>query len=368
MTATGTFAVVTGGGTAGHVLPALAILDGLVARGHDRSTLRYVGARRGVETDLVPPTGTPAEFLDVVGLQRRLAWSNLGFGPKLWRAVRASRRLLDQWQPRVVVSVGGYASLAMVVAARRRSIPVVVVSYDRRPGRSSQITARFATASAVAFADSPLPRAHHTGAPVRSEILAVDRSRDREQARAARGWSQDAFVLAVMGGSQGSGALNDAVLGLLERFGTDRDLVVHHIAGTRFLDEMTARAPHGEGMLYDVVGFDPDMASVYAACDLLVARGGASTVVEVAVTGTPAILVPWAGAAEAHQHANVAWLVDQGGARTLEDHELDGLGDLVAELRADPEGRDRLGAMAHEAGEPHRRGDLITLIEEVANR
>lgn len=368
MTTPSAFAVVTGGGTAGHVLPALALLDGLVARGHDRSSLQYVGAQRGVETDLVPPSGVPATFLDVIGLQRRLTRANLGFGPRLIRAVRAAGRLLDERRPRVVVSVGGYASLPAVLAARRRHIPVVVVSYDRRPGRSSQISARIATACAVAFEDSPLPRARHTGAPVRREILAVNRGTDRDEARRRRGWRWDAFVVAVVGGSQGSGALNQAALALVERFGGDASMVLHHVAGARFLDEMTTPHPHPEAMLYSVVGFDEDMASLYAGCDLIVARGGASTVIEVAVTGTPAVLVPWSGAAEAHQHANVAWLADQQAAVMLEDRELDALGDVIAARQKNRSELVAMGERAYAAGEIHRRGDVVSLIEEVAQR
>ncbi|MFM7489433.1 MAG: UDP-N-acetylglucosamine--N-acetylmuramyl-(pentapeptide) pyrophosphoryl-undecaprenol N-acetylglucosamine transferase, partial [Actinomycetota bacterium] len=162
-------AVVTGGGTSGHVLPALAVIEALVDRGHPLESLRYFGAQRGVETRLVPPTGVPHTFFDVVGLQRSLdrMSDNIGFFPRLLAARRRAIAMFKADRPRVVVSVGGYASLPAVLAARRLRIPIVVVSYDRRPGRSSEITARWATACAVAFPDSPLSRVRHNGAPVR---------------------------------------------------------------------------------------------------------------------------------------------------------------------------------------------------------
>ena len=141
---------------------------------------------------------------------------NLGFLPKLMRSARAATRLLRELRPRVVVSVGGYASLPAVLAARRLRIPVVVVSYDRFPGRASRFAARRAAACAVAFPDSPLPRATVTGAPVRRAVLDVDRRRDGATARAALGLPPDRFVVAVMGGSQGSGILNDAVAAMLD--------------------------------------------------------------------------------------------------------------------------------------------------------
>ena len=145
------FAVVTGGGTSGHVLPALAIADALVAAGHPRDDLHYIGTQRGFETTLLPPTGYPHTLLDVVGLQRSLSRRNLSFAPKLWRSTKDAKQLLGRLGPRVVVNVGGYASFPATWAARRMRIPYVVVSYDRRPGLVSKLLARKATACAVAF-------------------------------------------------------------------------------------------------------------------------------------------------------------------------------------------------------------------------
>ena len=168
---TSTFAVIAGGGTAGHVLPALAIAEALVDAGHEPGEIHYVGARRGIETRLLPARPFAATFLDVTGLQRRLdvrgLRANAAMVPKMAVAVARARRLLAALRPRVVVSVGGYASVPAVLAARLRRVPVVVVSYDRRPGLASKLAARFAAASAVAFPESPLPNAIVTGAPVR---------------------------------------------------------------------------------------------------------------------------------------------------------------------------------------------------------
>ncbi|MDJ0770211.1 MAG: glycosyltransferase [Ilumatobacter sp.] len=361
-----TFAVVTGGGTAGHVLPALAVAEALVALGRDPSTIQYMGARRGIETRLLPETPFPHTFLDVVGFQRRLSRSNLGFAPKMWRARARAIALLRSWSPKVVVSVGGYASMPAVLAARRLGIPVVVVSYDRLPGRASRVAARHAAACAVAFPDSQLPRATLTGAPVRQAILDVDRVRDRSAARAELGVPDDRFLLAVMGGSQGSGALNAAVATMLERWGEDRSLAIRHVVGERFVDGAAAARDGSDGVLYRPIGYEPDMASVYAAADLLVGRGGASTVHEVAVTGTPAVLVPWAASAEDHQTLNVSWLADRGAAVRLAEADIAGLPSLVDELRGDAGRLAALGAAAREIGEVHRSGALAQLVESVA--
>ena len=147
---------------------------------------------------------------------------------------RPRSRLLRELRPRVVVSVGGYASMPGGARRRRLRIPVVVVSYDRFPGRASRFAARRAAACAVAFPDSPLPRATVTGAPVRRAVLDVDRRRDAATARAALGLPPDRFVVAVMGGSQGSGILNDAVAAMLDACAADRGLAIRHVVGERF--------------------------------------------------------------------------------------------------------------------------------------
>jgi UDP-N-acetylglucosamine--N-acetylmuramyl-(pentapeptide) pyrophosphoryl-undecaprenol N-acetylglucosamine transferase len=359
------YAVVTGGGTSGHVLPALAVADALVAAGHEPSTIRYIGARRGVETRLLPETPYPHEFLDVVGAQRRLTRSNLAFVPKMLRSTRVATAVLREWQPRVVVSVGGYASMPAVFAARRLGIPVVVVSYDRTPGRASRMAARSAAACAVAFENSPLPRAELTGAPLRQTILDVDRSSAtaRSSARRALGLEPERFLIAVMGGSLGSGVLNDAIARYLTAHRDDEQLAVRQIAGERFVDTVA----HVDGAVcHQVVAYEPDMAAVYTACDLMIGRGGASTVHEVAVTGTPAILVPWAASADDHQTDNVRWLSEVGGAILLAEHDLDRLGETIDVLRAEPARRAGLAEAASRRGVLNRSGALAGLIERVA--
>jgi UDP-N-acetylglucosamine--N-acetylmuramyl-(pentapeptide) pyrophosphoryl-undecaprenol N-acetylglucosamine transferase len=347
-------------------VPALAIAEELEERGHPPSSLYFVGAQRGIETHLLSETPYPHTFLDVVGVQRRQVRSNVAFAPKLVRAVRAARRLLAALRPRVVVSVGGYASLPAVLAARRLKIPVVVVSFDRLPGRASALAARFAAASAVAFDGSRLRRATTTGAPVRRAIRDVDRRAGRDPARKALGLPVDRFVLAVMGGSQGSSALNEAVVAYAERHNQDANLAIHHVAGERFADALARDAGAPCAVIHHVVGYELRMELVYAAADLLVGRGGASTVAEVAVTGTPAILVPWSGAAEDHQTDNVRWLSGQGGAIHLPESALANLGSHIDALRSDAGQLAELAGKARTAGEVHRRGALGALIERVA--
>jgi UDP-N-acetylglucosamine--N-acetylmuramyl-(pentapeptide) pyrophosphoryl-undecaprenol N-acetylglucosamine transferase len=367
---TTTYAVVTGGGTAGHVIPAIAVAEALVSAGHEPGTIRYIGARRGIETELLPATPFPHTFYDVIGFQRSLSRRNIGFVPKMLRSRRQAIESCRAVRPAVVISVGGYASMPAVFAARRLGIPVVVVSYDHTPGRASRLAARRAAACAVAFDDSPLPRATMTGAPVRRSILDVDRVRDRGAARAALGLPDDRFVVAVMGGSQGSRALNAAISNHLVERADDVGLAVRHVVGERFVDDVLSEsgttADRDAAAIHQIVGYERDMPAVYAAADLLVGRGGASTVHEVAVTGTPAILVPWAASADDHQTENVRWLARDEAAILLPEAEIGKLGSEIERLRRDPTTRVALGDAARALGERHRSGELAALIDRMA--
>ncbi|MEO6124633.1 MAG: undecaprenyldiphospho-muramoylpentapeptide beta-N-acetylglucosaminyltransferase [Ilumatobacteraceae bacterium] len=363
-----TFAVVTGGGTSGHVLPALAIADGLVANGHRQDEIVYIGAERGIETRLVPPTGYPHHFLDVVGLQRRLATSNLAFPFKLIRSIARSRTLLKRLRPAVVISVGGYASFPATFAARLRRIPILVVSYDRIPGLASRVSARFATACAVAFEGSHLRRARYTGAPVRRDLILLDRAAARDEARRDLGIPLDRFVIAVFGGSLGSKLLNDAVATLVDELGARSDLAVRHVVGDRFLKSAAAQRSGRGGIMYDVIGYEDRMVQVYAAADLMITRAGASTIAELATAGMPAIIVPWSASADDHQTDNARILGEVGAAVVLSESDVAGDG-LTRSVLALVDDRDHLADMAAKAfaaGEAHRSGRLTALIEELA--
>ena len=364
------FAVVTGGGTSGHALPALAIMDRLVLAGHPPDSLHYIGTQRGIEARLLPPTGYTHTLLDVVGLQRSLSRRNLMFVPKLVGATWRARALLHRLRPAVVVNVGGYASMPATFAARLCRVPVVVVSYDLRPGLASKLSARFAAASAAAFPNSPLPRARTTGAPIRAQIIAIDRQHDRSPARTALQLPADRFVVTVFGGSLGAKALNHAVAGLVRAWAERADVAIHHVVGDRWLADAPPASDGSAGIMYRVIGYDDRMPQLYAASDLMVTRAGASTIAELAATGTPAIVVPWPGAAENHQLDNARTLTDCGAAVLLDERDLSALtlADHIDDLIAHPRTLATIGANAHAEGERHRGDSLIDLIVQVAER
>lgn len=362
------FAVVTGGGTAGHVLPALAIMDRLVAAGHASDELHYVGTAQGIESRLLPTTAYAATLYDVVGLQRSFDRRNIVFLPRLVRATWRAWRLLGRLRPAVVVNVGGYASMPATLAAFARRIPTVVVSYDRLPGLASKVASRAASAVAAAFPECPLPGARTTGAPIRQQIIDVDRGAGRDAARAELELPPDRFVVTVFGGSLGARALNSAVADLVGRWSTRSDVCIHHVVGERWVAEMPPQRWSPDGIMYRVIGYEDRMPLLYAASDLMVTRAGASTIAELAATGTPAIVVPWPDAAENHQLDNARTLSDRGAAILMEQQHLDAerLASVIDGLIADRGALAAIGQSAFAEGERHRGDSLIRLVEEAA--
>lgn len=344
-----TYAIVTGGGTAGHVLPALAIADAIVASGHPRDALHYVGSERGIEARLVPPTGYPMTLLPGRGIQRRLALANLGaLGGLLVAMVRAIR-LVGRLRPQVVVAVGGYASVAVALAAWLRRVPVVVAEQNAVPGAANRLIARWARASAVSFPGTPLPHAVVTGNPVRPDIAAIDPERDMEAARAAFDVGEGRRLLLVFGGSLGALRINRAVLDALPRWRERDDLLVHHIIGTRDWHAFAASMPTDLGaLLYRPVPYEDHMPSALAAADLAVCRSGSSTCFELAAAGLPAVLVPSPVVTADQQTRNARPLVEAGAAVLVPDAELDGPR-LVAEVDALLADDDRRRAMSRAA-------------------
>jgi len=368
-----TFAVIAGGGTSGHVLPAIAIAESLVDSGIDLQQIYYTGAKRGIETELIPPTGIRHSFFDVVGLQRSFSAkalrNNIAFLPRLLKARRRAVVLFKDELPKVVVSVGGYASLPAVLAARKLDIPIVVVSYDRIPGRSSKLTSRFAQATAVAFPASELRRAVMTGAPVRRVIRNIDRVQDRRAARQRLGIPEGSFFIGVIGGSLGSLMLNNSVSEFVKEFKDDSQLALRHVVGPRFMNSYANPVANSEvAMKYQVVAYEENMADIYASVDLLIGRGGAGTIADVAATGVPAILIPWKGAADDHQTANVKFLSENRAAILLdEDLVASDLSKTIVELRSDSEKLQQISARAFAIGELNRQGTIASVIQDVAN-
>ncbi|MGH9094871.1 MAG: UDP-N-acetylglucosamine--N-acetylmuramyl-(pentapeptide) pyrophosphoryl-undecaprenol N-acetylglucosamine transferase [Acidimicrobiales bacterium] len=366
-----TFALIAGGGTGGHVIPALAIGQALVERGHPAASIGFVGSRRGMESRLVPLAGFEVTLLPGRGLARRLSASNVGAVAGLLQAFVQAVILVGRRRPRVIVSVGGYASVAGALGAVVWRVPLVVAEQNAVPGLANRLAARAAKVSAVAFPGTPLPRAVVTGNPVRPEMAAIDRSPDaRARARHQLGLPPERFTVVVGGGSLGARSLNQAVLGLIAAWHDRGDIAIRHIVGDRDWDEAVSHRPVTPpgGLVYQQVRFEDHMEVVYAAVDLAVHRSGSSTVCELAIAGLPSLLVPLPGAPGDHQGYNARLLEGAGAAVLIDDAVLDAglLGRSIDGLRGDRERLRSMGEAARGLARPGAAAAVAQLAEEAA--
>jgi undecaprenyldiphospho-muramoylpentapeptide beta-N-acetylglucosaminyltransferase len=374
------FAMISGGGTAGHVVPGLAVAAALVERGHDPTTIHYVGSERGVERTMVPAAGFALTLLPGRGIQRRLTVDNLGATLGLVRAMVRAVQLVRRDRPRVLLALGGYASVPAALGAALFRVPIVVAEQNAVPGAANRLVARFAKASAVSFAGTALPRAVVTGNPVRNEVRTVDADA-RSAARRALGMGDDERVLVVaFGGSLGARRINDAVVALAESWEARSDITLRHVVGERDWDfyaprlaeideRRRAREDAGRPALqYDAVRYEHDMPTVYAAADLVLCRAGASTVAELAVVGLPSVLIPLPGAPGDHQTANARAMVAAGGARLLPDSETTSasVGAVLDELVVDRAARASMARGARTLARPDAAARVADLLERHA--
>ncbi len=330
--------VIAGGGTAGHVLPALSVAAELVCRGLPAELIAFVGSARGLEARLVPEAGFAVTLLPGRGIQRKISAQNIA---SIWGLIRAgvmATAQLAKRRPAVVLSVGGYASLPCVLAATVLRIPLVVAEQNARAGVANRLGARFARATAVSFPGVNLPRSVLTGNPVRSELVTLageDRKTRRGRAREMLGIDADATVLLVFGGSLGARTLNTATCAMVSQISDAhpaslQKLFVHHVSGEAEFATVAAweaqwRQQHHEGGIrYQLVSYENRMDLAMAAADVCLCRAGASSVADLAIMGVPALLVPLPIAAEDHQTLNAQAVANDGAGVLIPDAELSG--------------------------------------------
>lgn len=366
----GDFCLIAGGGTAGHLLPGVAVARALVERGHPTTAIHLAVSERDIDRQLLADTDLDFTTLPGRGIERRLTLANVGAAWGLLRAFWRAIGLVGRRRPQVVLAVGGYASAACAFAAVLRRVPLVVAEQNARAGLVNRLAGRFARAAAVAFEGTDLPRGEVTGNPVRRDILDVDRGRDRADARSALDLPGDRVVLAVFSGSLGSRRINTALSEVLPRWRDRDDLAVYHVVGTRDWDDGgDPSRDYADGPLwYRAVRYEDRMPMLFAAADLALCRAGGTTVAELAVVGLPSILVPLPIAPRDHQTANAEALVGAGGARLVPDGELDGdrLAREVEPLLSDGETLSAMAGAAAGLGRRNAADAVADLLERVA--
>jgi len=303
--------IVAGGGTGGHVIPALAIAQELRSRYH--AEVAFVGTRRGVETRLVPAAGFELRLIEIGALNRVDLATRLKTLLDLPRAAMASANLIREFRPDVMIGVGGYASGPAMLVAALMNIPTVAFEPNVVPGFANRLLAPTIRAAAVHFEKTChyFRNCHVTGVPVRREFFSVPaRPKDAHP------------TLLVFGGSQGAHAINRAVIDALPKLMAALP-AIHVIHQTGERDYPAVQDAYLSTMVSaEVSPFIDDMPGAFARADLLICRSGASTVAEVTAAGKPAIFIPLPTAADDHQRHNAATLAAAGAARLLPQVEL----------------------------------------------
>jgi UDP-N-acetylglucosamine--N-acetylmuramyl-(pentapeptide) pyrophosphoryl-undecaprenol N-acetylglucosamine transferase len=347
--------ILAGGGTGGHVIPALAIAQELRAR--YSAEIQFIGTARGIENKLVPAAGFELALIEVGALKSVGVTTRLATLVRLPGALLRSRRILRQFRPDVVIGVGGYASGPAVLAAEMAGIPTLLFEPNLVPGFANRVVARWASAAAVQFDETHrcFRNAQVTGTPVRKEFFEIP-------ARPAGAPP----TLLVFGGSQGAGALNRVMMesaAALKQAGVS----VIHQTGERDYNQVQA-AYQQSGLPAEVTPFIDRMPEAFARADLLLCRAGASTVAEVAAAGKPAIFVPFPRAADDHQRRNAEALVRAGAAVLIPEAELTSarLVKSIGALLADTECLGKMAAAARSLAHPDAAEAVASMAAKLA--
>lgn len=359
--------LMAGGGTGGHLFPAIAIADALRTAHPDWSFV-FAGSERGVEAAVLPARGLSHRLFPFQPVHRRQWWRNAGWPLLAVRLVRAVDRWLDQERPDIVIGTGGYVSGPVVWRAARRGIPTALLELDARPGLATRLASGSANAIWLGAPEAmdhlppkARPRAVVTGAP----ILPPDRSR-RDSAMSGFGLDPALPTIVITGGSQGSLALNRVVADWLNSGGGAGRQVIWAAGKATYPRFAGLHSPPG----VQVVPFLDPIADAWSVADIAITRAGMMTLAELAAWGIPAILVPLPSAAANHQHHNAVAAASAGAGVLLPQHELDAarleLG--VSALLDDRERREAMSAAARARGRPDAAGDIAARVEQLLGR
>ena len=363
--------IMTGGGTGGHIYPAIAIADEFKKRYPDAKVL-FVGAERGLEKTLVPKRGYDIRLITVEGFDRKNMAKNIRVLRKLMKGNRQASAIIRDFQPDFVVGTGGYASAPTVKAAQKAKIPTFVHEQNAYPGVTNKLLEKEVKNVFLGFARAAeyfkdQDKLVVSGNPVRDEF----RDKNRNEARKALGFDDERFVVLAFGGSQGAGRINKAMVNVIKDLNGRDDISIVLGAGSYYYDAILES--------FQEEGFEPadniriieyidDMASYLAAADLVVSRSGALTVAETTVSGRPAIFIPSPMVTGNHQYYNALAVAEAGGAIIIEEKDLvdEKLTEEILRLKVDPQVLERMAEASRRCG-PDKATEIICdkILEEL---
>lgn len=366
--------IVSGGGTGGHIYPALTIIRAIQQR-EPSARILYVGTPHGLEADIVPREGLNFIAVDLAGFERHLSFENV---LRAWRAVRAvarARGIVHGFHPDIAIGTGGYVAGPILLAASLAGVPTLVQEQNAVAGVTNRILSRFATAIAVGMEDArrvfPVKKTYVTGNPIRPEVLTATRA----EGAAAFDFDPSKKTVLVSGGSRGARTINRAMVEVICRAAQQTEVQYLHVTGAEEYEDTCARIrdagvdvsqyPH-----LRVVPYLYNMPQAMAMADIAVFRAGATGLAELATRGVPAILIPYPYAAENHQEKNARAMEAAGAAEVILNRSLDGtvLSAALDRLLADDARRDAMAAAMKRLGKPEAAEEIAALALRIGKR
>lgn len=354
--------LLSGGGTGGHIYPAVAIANELKKR-HSNANILFVGAKDRMEMEKVPQAGYEIIGLNIAGIQRSLSLQNLSFPFKLIHSLYKAGKILRNFKPHIVIGTGGFASGPTLYMASRKGIPCLIQEQNSYPGITNKILAKHVEKICVAYDGLerffPNDKLVKTGNPVREDLLTVDQKRAKAMAHFSLDLSKRTLV--ILGGSLGARAINRAVESHLDQL-LELEIQIVWQCGRLYYEEYKT---HGDREGVQVFEFIKEMDLLYAAADVLISRAGAGSISELCIVGKPVIFIPSPNVAEDHQTMNARSVSEQGAAVLLPEKEIEELPEKVRELIADKELRDQLGQKIKTLALPYATGQIADEVEEL---
>lgn len=346
--------LLTGGGTAGHINPAIAIAK-YIKEAEPSSEFLFIGTEKGLEKTLVPREGFDIRFVEVMGLRRKLTAENIKVFKCFLKSRKDAGKIIDEFKPDIVIGTGGYACTPAVYAANKRGIPVIIHEQNVNPGLAIKMLAKKADITAISFAETEkyidAKATALTGNPLRPSLFVKT---DTREIRSSLGFLDEPLVL-LFGGSLGAERMNDALVEMLEEGFGGFNLIA--ATGQKHYEDICARLKEKnidfESMNnLSLVPYIFDMDKVLGAADLVVSRAGAITISELSALGKPAILIPSPYVAHNHQEQNARYLEKNGAAEVLTEANLNGktLLSAIKEVLSDPEKLADMGAASKKMG------------------
>ena len=332
--------IMTGGGTGGHIYPAIAIADKIKAENPDAEII-FVGTEHGLEKKIVPASGYEIRFITAEGIDRKNLLKNIDVLRKLMKGNRQAKKIVEDFQPDMVIGTGGYASAPVIKAGYKFGANVYIHESNALPVLTNRVSEKYVKNVFLGFAEAAShfkqPEKHVlTGNPVRKDFFTIT----KEEAREALGIKQDRFVALAFGGSQGAGRINKAMMDVVSAFNGSDDTDIYLGTGSFYydaiLEELKARGVEPAENIR-IMEYINEMDKYLKAADMVISRSGALTVAEVTVCGKPAVFIPSPIVTGNHQYFNAKAVADKNGAFILEEKELTGekIAEYISMLKED---------------------------------